>query len=333
MPLSKKQMLPLLALLTAFPALSTDMYLPALPSLAEQWQQPLSAINLTLSAFFFIYGLFLLVYGPLSDRYGRKPVLIAGLLIYLIGSLLCVVAFGAVSLIAFRVIQAAGASSASAISLAICKDLFEGEERVRVLAHIALIMTAVPMLGPIVGGVVLTYSAWPVVFVFQAGLGLIALAGGLKAPETLGSPDTISLKIIFKNYYLLLTNCRFITYTGLMAGIAFPLFAFIGGSSDFYISFFGLSEKSFGYFFALNAVAMMLGFLVCKGLLRRMESPRIITIGYSGVLIGSWAVYCWGAKSPWHLALCMCYTSFMLVISRPTDRNLLFVCPSMAQTT
>src|SRR5512133_1089541 len=119
-----KGTLPLLALLTAFPALSTDMILPAVPSLARTWNQPLSVINLILVCFFVTYGFFLLFYGPISDRFGRRRPLLFGLAVYVVASLLCAFASNASILIGFRILQAAGAAASSSLSMAMTKDIF-----------------------------------------------------------------------------------------------------------------------------------------------------------------------------------------------------------------
>ena len=112
----------LLALLSAFPPLSTDMYLPAIPFLQSQWQLPLAIVNLTLVLFFVTYCVFLLIYGPLSDRFGRRPPLLAGIIIFIISSFFCASATGIKMLIGARILQAAGAAAASTIAMAIAKD-------------------------------------------------------------------------------------------------------------------------------------------------------------------------------------------------------------------
>ncbi len=165
---SLKGTVPLLALLTAFPPLSTDMILPAIPSLAETWGVSLSVINLILVCFFVTYGFFLLFYGPISDRLGRRRPLLFGLAVYIVASLLCAFASSASVLIGLRILQAAGAAASSSISMAITKDIFSGQERERILAYIAVIMALAPMLAPVIGGWVLADFSWHWIFFVQA---------------------------------------------------------------------------------------------------------------------------------------------------------------------
>ena len=126
----------LLALLATFPALSTDMYLPAIPTLQKIWGISLPEANLSLVVFFIAFSGFLLIHGPLSDRVGRRPVLIYGILLFIVGCGLCAVANSITFLILARVVQAAGAAAASALSLALCRDLYEGEMRQKMMAYI-----------------------------------------------------------------------------------------------------------------------------------------------------------------------------------------------------
>ncbi|HET8687699.1 MAG TPA: MFS transporter, partial [Methanosarcina sp.] len=182
-----KGTVPLLALLTAFPALSTDMILPAIPSLARTWNQPLSVINLTLVCFFVTYGFFLLFYGPISDRFGRRRPLLFGLSVYIVASLLCALASGASMLIFSRMLQAAGAAASSSLSMAMTRDIFSGPERERVLAYTAVIMAIAPMLAPVIGGWILVDFSWPWIFVIQAFMGGIGMLGVFRFPETLSS--------------------------------------------------------------------------------------------------------------------------------------------------
>ena len=176
--------LSLLALLTAFPPLSTDMYLPAIPYLKQLWNQPLMTVNLTLICFFLTYCFFMLVYGPVSDRFGRRRPLLVGVGIFIVASGMCALANGIYTLIAARIFQASGAAAASALSLAMCKDLFESRQRARIMAYIAVIVALAPMLAPIIGGWVIHFFSWRWVFVVQGIMGGIAWVGVSCTPKS-----------------------------------------------------------------------------------------------------------------------------------------------------
>ncbi|MFA7423302.1 MAG: MFS transporter, partial [Acholeplasmataceae bacterium] len=182
--MSKARIFLLLVLLTAFPPLSTDMYLPAIPMLQQRWDQPLMVINLTLIGFFFSYCVFLLVYGPLSDRYGRRPPLLSGIALFTLASMLCALADSAGVLIGARVLQAAGAAAATSLSLAITKDIYTNNERVKILAWMGVIMPLAPAVAPIIGGWILLWLSWRWIFVLQACIGVGAWLGVYRMGET-----------------------------------------------------------------------------------------------------------------------------------------------------
>ena len=312
----------LLALLAAFPPLSTDMYLPAIPLLQHSWQQPLAMVNLTLVGFFVSYCVFLLFYGPLSDRYGRRPLLLVGIGIFILASLLCALADNVVSLIFFRVLQAAGAASASALALAISKDVYDVHERERILAYIGVIMALAPMLAPILGGWVLTWFSWRWVFVIQGAIGTIAWIGVFRMVETLKTPVAAGALQTAGIYLQLMSNRRYMGFALMMSLVVLPNFAFIGGSADIYITRLGLSEQMFGYFFALNAAAIMAGSFACTRLTGRVRSTRLLTAGFAGILIGGIGMILRWIPGPWGLALPMAVISFSFGISRPPSNNL-----------
>lgn len=314
--------LPLLALLAAFPPLSTDMYLPAIPILQRIWDEPLPMVNITLVGFFVSYCFFLLVYGPLSDRFGRKPPLMAGIGLFVVACGGCAMANGLTWMIVCRLLQAAGAASASTLALAISKDIFEGRARERLLAHIGIIMALAPMLAPIFGGWVLTGYSWRWIFGIQAGVGLLALAGVWRMPETLAAPVSVPAWRTASIYLSLLGNRRFVGYALMMALAVMPLFAFIGGSADIYITRMGLSEQTFGFFFGFNASAMMAGSLVCTGYLRRGNSRNLLTAGFAGIALGGLGLLLGPRTGPWAMALPMFLVTFSVGISRPPSNHL-----------
>ena len=318
-----KNMLPLLALLCAFPPLSTDMYLPALPYLRNLWHQSLVMINLTLVVFFVVYCGCLLIYGPLADRFGRRPPLIIGISLYIAASLTCASANGVTTLLIARIFQAAGAASAAALAMAICKDIYEGQARARVLAHIAIISAFAPMLAPILGSWVITFFSWRWVFIIQAALGAIALSGVTRMSETLQRRTIGGFLHSASAYFRLARNARFIILTLVMSSMSLPVFAFIAGSSEIYISHFGLNERQFGFFFGFNAIAMMTGAFSYTRLSRRFSSHRLMTAGFTGILCaGAWLAFA-PHHNPWGLALPMWVLSFCGGITRPPSSNLI----------
>jgi len=313
----------LLGWLTAFPAIATSMYLPAIPLLQKTWQEPLVVINLTLVGFFVSYCFFLLVYGPLSDRFGRRRPLLVGIGLFVCSCLMCALTDRAGSMIILRVLQGAGAAAASSLALAISKDVYEGSERGRVLAIIGTIMAVTPMIAPIFGGWILTVLSWRWIFVTQALCGAIAWVGTLRLPETLKTPTTAPMLQTAGSYLELVCNRRYVAYTLMVSLISLSQFAFIGGSADIYITQIGLSEQIYGYLFAFNATAMMLGAFTCSRVVRRFKPTGFITASFVGILTGGLAMLLSRQPGPWALALPMALITFCNGFSRPLCYNLI----------
>lgn len=317
-----EQIVPLLALLTAFPAFSTDMILPAIPSLAVTWDKPLAVVNLILICFFVTYGFFLLIYGPISDRYGRRRPLIAGISLYIFASMLCALANSASMLIAFRILQAAGAAASASLSMAMTKDIFSGKERERILAYIAVIMALAPMFAPIMGGWVLVYLSWHWIFFAQGMMGVIGLLGVLRTPETLKEASETPLSRVMHSYGKLLLNKKYVIMVLVMSISLLPLYSFIAGSSAVYINGFGLSEQNFSYLFAFNALALMAGSMSCLKLTERTKSKYLITAGFACIVLGGILILTIGQRGPWSFAIPMAMITYSIGISRPPSNHL-----------
>jgi len=315
-------MLLLLALLTAFPPLATDMYLPAIPLLEQSWHQPLTIINLTLVGFFVSYCFFLLVYGPVSDRFGRRPPLLVGVGLFIVACLLCALSNSVLTLIVARVLQGAGAAAAAALALAISKDVYRHEERARILAWIGVIMALAPALAPIIGGWMMVWLSWRWIFVAQAIVAAIAWIGVLRMPETLPERTGTGFVQTAGIYLHLLRNRRYLGFALMMSLVVLPHFAFIAGSADIYISRLGLTEQSFGYYFAINAIALMIGSLLCTRLLKAIGSWWVMTLGFVGFLCGGILLIAHILPGPWGLAIPMSLVTLSLGMTRPPSNNL-----------
>lgn len=313
----------LLALLTAFPPLSTDMYLPALPLLQAQWNQPLVVVNLTLICFFLSYCLFMLIYGPVSDRFGRRRPLLTGIGIYVIASMICALCNSVYTLIAARILQASGAAAASALSLAMCKDLFAAKHRERILAHVAVIMALAPMLAPIIGGWMIHFLSWQWVFVAQAAMGTVAWVGVYHMAEPLKTFTRISPVEAARVYLRLFRNRRFAGLLLSLSLLIVPFFGFIAGSSDIYISRFGMEARQFGYFFGFNAIAAMFGPIAFSRLSKRFTSETLMTAAFVGITVSGYLMALLPHHSPWSLALPMWSLSFFFGLCRPPSNNLM----------
>jgi len=318
-----KKIVALIALLAAFPPLSTDMYLAAIPLLVKTWGQPLRIVNLTLVCFFFTYCFFLLVYGPLSDRFGRRPPLLAGLLIYTCACILCSIADNVLLLIFARTLQGAGAAAASSIAFAICKDLFTGRIRQRIFLQLGVIVAAAPIIAPVIGGWIITAFSWRWVFLLQALLGIISGIGVLFMNESLESLSSESVGKVFKSYLRLVGNKTFILLTTGFAFLGFPFFAFIGCSSDIFISRLGYDEKAFGYFFSLNSVAFMIAPFLFSRLSKYFSLKQLLPISFAGVLLTAFLMTTTIIPLPYRLVIPMWFLTFFFAFGRPPSNNLL----------
>jgi len=313
----------LLALLSAFPPLATDMYLPALPLLQRQWQAPLVMINLTLVTFFMTYCGFLLIYGPLSDRYGRRPPLLFGVGLFILSCLVCGLSGSAETMIFGRVLQGAGAAAASAIVFAVCKDLFTGQQRQRVFIQIGVIVATAPMIAPMLGAWIIKLFSWRWIFLLQALLGTVALIGVWVMAESRRVETPPTLAQVASSYGRLLGNRRYILLLLTLACTCVPIFAFIGGSADLYITQFGYSEQQFSYFFGFNSLAFVLAPLTFTRLVRRYATTRLMPLAFLGMLAASLLLLCPRIPPPWRLTLPMFLLTFCFSLCRPAGNNLI----------
>lgn len=313
----------LLSLLAAFPPLATDMYLPAIPALQATWNISFATVNLSLVLFMAVFSVFLLVHGPLSDRFGRRPVLIAGILLFIAGTSLCAAANGIAMLLVGRCVQAAGAAAASSLALALSKDLYDGTQRQKILAHIGVIMALAPMLAPTIGGLMLKFASWRLIFVLQSCLALVGLYGVYRLDEPVTEFTKGGFLAVASRYTAVARNLPFMVLSLGFALMVLPHFAFIGGSTDIYINGFGLSEQAFGLYFGFNAVGFMLGSLACTRLAGVYKPLNMLYFTIGLFFCGGVLMLVLGGRTPETVAAAMIVIAFSVGFSRPISNSMI----------
>lgn len=301
--LGNKGLVVFLALLSAFVPLSNDLYLPALPTMTKFYNVAESVTNLTLILFMAFFSLATLVWGPLSDKYGRRPILIAGLSGYTVASILCATSADIYQLIIFRILQAIGAGSANAISTAIVKDVYEGKKRESILAIVMSMVVVSPALAPVIGALLLEFISWRGIFFALALLGVLVVAGALAFQETLASKTSGSIFHALGRLRVVLKNPGFTTLLFIFSVLGIAFLSFITLSSYIYQDTFGLSSQEFSYFFAFNASGLLLGPLVYMRVSKHFKRFTIITACFTIMILGGTLVCTVGRLSPWAFAL------------------------------
>jgi len=282
----------LLGILTALGPLSTDMYLSSLPSLTVTLDSTPAEAQLTLSVFLLGFASTQIFYGPLSDRYGRRPVLLGGLAIFIVASALCAAAQSMPLLIAARFLQAVGASGPIVLARAVARDLYSGRRAGQELALMASIMGVVPMFAPTIGGILEIAFGWRSVFIVTVILGLVlAVVVALRLPETLPEsaaepPTPLGMIRIFGR---LVRNPVFDVYVGLVCLSYGGLFAFISVASFVLQDLYGLSPIQFGITFGVCSVGYVAGTLTGRRVTGRHGIDAAIGVGAALMALGGTA--------------------------------------------
>jgi MFS transporter, DHA1 family, multidrug resistance protein len=278
------------ALLTALVGLgpiSTDLYLPSLPAMARTFGAGVERVQLTLSLFLVGFALAQLFYGPMSDRFGRRPMLLVGLALYLAASIACAMAGSIELLIAARVVQAFGACAGPVVCRAIVRDVHghgpKGREgAARVLAYMSMATALAPALGPILGGFLEVWFGWRSNFLALTAYG----AAGLVATFVM-LPETNAHRVreathpgrMLATYASLLGHRSYLGFALCFAFGYSSIFAFISGSSYVFVDHFGLSPSLYGFCFAAVVVGYMIGTLIAGRLTRRLGVERMVQLG------------------------------------------------------
>ena len=283
----------LLALLTAIGPLSVDLYLPALPEIGRALHASTADVQLTISAYLVGFAVGQIAYGPMSDIYGRRRILLAALVLFCIASLLCAFAPTISLLIAARALQAVGASGAVVLARAVVRDLYSGARAGRELSIMGTIMGVAPIVAPTIGGVLQAGFGWRSCFlsVFAAGVGAIVVVWRL-LPETLPARprEPFRFSELLTAYGTVLRHRGFRAYLVLISLSFAGLFAFVSGSPFVLQEFFGLSPLEFAFAFGISATGFIAGTSLAAHIVMRAGLNVTIGIGAGALALGGIAM-------------------------------------------
>ena len=301
----------LLTTLVALGPLSTDLYLPALPGLTQTFATDVAQVQLTLSIFLVGFAVAQPFYGPLSDRYGRRPLMLFGMGLYLIASLACMLAQSIETLIVARFFQALGACAGPVLGRAIVRDVYGPLQAARVLAYISGAMAIAPMIGPFFGGWLTVWFGWRANFAALALFSIVQLVvvfAMLGESNAHRDPAATQPRRILGNFRALLSARGYLGYL-LCASFSYAsLFSFISGSSFVLIQIYGLSLQWFGASFGLVVTGYICGTLITARFTLRLGPARMVMMGailgaLAGTLLAALALL--EVRSVWAILLPM----------------------------
>ena len=306
-----------LAFLNAFGPMSTDLYLPALPQLASYFNAPVEIVNLTLSGYILFYALSTLLWGPLSDKFGRRPILWIGLGLYIAASFFCIVAPTIYLFIIGRVLQAFGVGAAISISLAIVKDSFTGRTMGTVLAWLQTITMLAPMVAPVLGAFLLGFLSWRGLFYVLAFGGVLAFIASFALRESLETRNEGSIFRTLGRIGFVLKNKGFCSLLLLFSALSMPFMSFLASSSYIYIEFFDLSAQQYSYFFVFNAFMCMLAPLMYMRFFRDLPPFKFMVVFTIIVACAGLCLFLFGHTSPFAFAFLFAPITFCCFSLRP----------------
>ncbi len=286
--------LAILSVLMAFGPISTDLYLPALPTMAAALASDPGTMEWTISGYLIGFSLGQLVWGPIGDRYGRRWPVAAGIALFAVGSAGCALSTTAGVMIAWRVLQAVGACAGVVLARAMVRDLYAGSRAAQMLSMLITVMAIAPLVGPIVGSEVLRHSAWPSLFWLLVLIAVATFAALFTLPETLapGRRRRDGLAGALRSYWHLLGDRRILGYAATGACLYFGVFAYVAGSPFAYIEYYGLTPRTYGFVFGSGILGIMATNLINARFVTRFGVVTMLRVGASlAALSGLWAAF------------------------------------------
>jgi DHA1 family bicyclomycin/chloramphenicol resistance-like MFS transporter len=283
----------LLASLTAIGPLSTDMYLPSLPDIARRLDASTAQTQLTLSSYLVGFAAGQILYGPFSDRHGRKPVLLAAIAIYLLATVACALSQSIEALIAARFAQAFGGSGAVVVARAVVRDLYSGARAARELSLMGAVTAIAPITAPLIGGLLQTFAGWRFVFLVLTGFAIAQMLIMWRLlPETLRTraADAVTPLGVIRGFRGFLRERAFLAHLGIVATSYAGLFAWLSGASFVLQDLYGLSALAFALVFTIGSAGYLVGTALAAALVMRLGLDRTIGIGAALLCAGGAAM-------------------------------------------
>lgn len=295
-----KALLALLIALTALAPVSLQIFIPSLPAIQASFGTSAGTTQLVLSLSIFANAIATLAYGPLSDRFGRRPVVIAGLVIFVIGSVLSAIAPTIGLLIAARIIQSAGAAAGMVLARAIIRDLYDREQAASAIAYLTMAMVVAPMVAPTIGALLIDHVGWRAIFIAMTALGiLMTLLAWRGLMETRATRQAGASSGLLRGAVFLLRQPAFLAYLLQSTFAISTFFAFISGAPYFMIDIAGRSATDYGLLFMIVSGGFMIGNFVTARLGRRVGIDRLIWIGNILALVATCVAATFMAAGHW----------------------------------
>jgi len=288
----------LLSMLMGIQPVTTDLYLPALPAIKTEFGAQLSQVQLTLSALLLAFGTSQLVWGPLSDRFGRRPILLCGLATFTLAGLGCVLASSMHELIVWRALQGAAMGAVVMCARAIVRDLYTPEAGAGVMSKALTGLGVLACASAPLGGLLTDLFSWHAALSLVMGFGAIALIlVTWKFKETVHrkNPHALQFKVLAKTWWHIVRHPTFVAFSCIAIGSYGVLFTFLISSSFVFIDLVGLARWQYGLLLFSMSFTYILGTLLCRRLLLRLGVPRTVAVGGGLSLLGG----CWMALNAW----------------------------------
>ena len=283
-----KQLIVLLAATSALGPAGMQILLPALPVIQDDFSVSNDVAQLTLSLSMFSIAIGTLVYGPMSDKYGRKPTMLLGIFIAIIGSIFCYLADSIGWLIAGRIIQAFGGAVGLVLARAIVRDVYGAEESARVIATLVMVMVIAPMMSPALGGEMMNRFGWESVFLVMAGASVtIFVFLILRQPETLVTPVQFEgIGSMLRTFDGLLKSRPFCGYAFCVTFVSVVFFSFISAAPEIMVSVLNRPPTEYGYYFVMIPIGFMIGNYVTRHFGRSISIDSMIVLGSTIAISG-----------------------------------------------